>query len=793
MKQEVSVELSGGKRISFETGKLAKQAHGSTVVRMGDNVVLATAVANADPREGIDFFPLTVDYREYTYAGGRIPGGFIKREGRPSEREILTSRQIDRPIRPLFAEGFKCETQVIAFVLSADTENDPDVAAINGASCSLTISDIPFLGPVGAVRVGLVNGQFIVNPTYSEMRDSLVNIMVVGTAEGIVMIESGAKEVKEETVVDAIEFGHAEIKKICAAINQLREKAGKPKRQVTPPEFDQAYYDTLKAKIGRELADALDTEKHPKSESYSLVKDLKKKLQAELPEEDEKARQKLAHYYEALRERIFREQVTHQRRRPDGRAFDQIRDIWIEVGVLPRTHGSAIFTRGETQALVTTTLGTSDDMQRLEVFEGEAKKRFMLHYNFPPFSVGEVQFLRGAGRREIGHGALAERAVAAMLPTEDNWPYAMRVVSDILESNGSSSMATVCGASLSLMDAGVPLRAPVAGVAMGLVKEGDQYAILTDIAGAEDHYGDMDFKVAGTKDGITALQMDIKVGGITAQIMREALAQAQRGRLFILDKMSEAISGHREKVSAYAPRIYTLQIPVDKIRDVIGPGGKMIRSIIEQTGVKIDVEDSGKVNVASNDETSANKALQIIRDLTATAEVGKTYLGKVTRLADFGAFVEIIPGTEGLLHISEVAEHRIKEVRDELKEGDQVLVKVLAVEGNRIKLSRKAILKEQRAKMGGAEPGVEGAVEGAPAAVPALTIEGGGGFDENEGEPNFNRDGAAASAGGGRGADRGGDRGGRGGRPGGGGRRRPGGGRGGRAAEATAVAAEDTR
>jgi polyribonucleotide nucleotidyltransferase len=776
MKQEVSVELSGGKRISFETGKLAKQAHGSTVVRMGDNVVLATAVANADPREGIDFFPLTVDYREYTYAGGRIPGGFIKREGRPSEREILTSRQIDRPIRPLFAEGFKCETQVIAFVLSADTENDPDVAAINGASCSLTISDIPFLGPVGAVRVGLVNGQFIVNPTYSEMRDSLVNIMVVGTAEGIVMIESGAKEVKEETVVDAIEFGHAEIKKICAAINQLREKAGKPKRQVTPPEFDQAYYDTLKAKIGRELADALDTEKHPKSESYSLVKDLKKKLQAELPEEDEKARQKLAHYYEALRERIFREQVTHQRRRPDGRAFDQIRDIWIEVGVLPRTHGSAIFTRGETQALVTTTLGTSDDMQRLEVFEGEAKKRFMLHYNFPPFSVGEVQFLRGAGRREIGHGALAERAVAAMLPTEDNWPYAMRVVSDILESNGSSSMATVCGASLSLMDAGVPLRAPVAGVAMGLVKEGDQYAILTDIAGAEDHYGDMDFKVAGTKDGITALQMDIKVGGITAQIMREALAQAQRGRLFILDKMSEAISGHREKVSAYAPRIYTLQIPVDKIRDVIGPGGKMIRSIIEQTGVKIDVEDSGKVNVASNDETSANKALQIIRDLTATAEVGKTYLGKVTRLADFGAFVEIIPGTEGLLHISEVAEHRIKEVRDELKEGDQVLVKVLAVEGNRIKLSRKAILKEQRAKMGGAEPGVEGAVEGAPAAVPALTIEGGGGFDENEGEPNFNRDGAAASAGSGRGADRGG----RGGRPGGGGRRRPGGGRGGR-------------
>jgi polyribonucleotide nucleotidyltransferase len=781
MKQEVSVTLTGGRTLTFETGKLAKQAHGSVVVRMGDSVVLGTATANPDPREGIDFFPLTVDYREYTYAGGRFPGGFIKREGRPSEREILTSRQIDRPVRPLFAEGFKCETQVIAFVLSADSENDPDVVAINAASCALTISDIPFLGPIGAVRVGLVNGGFVINPTYPEMRESLLNIMVVGTADGIVMIESGAKEVKEETVVDAIEFGHTEIKKICAAINELREKSGKKKREVTPPEFDQAYYDKLKSKVGVDLTDALDTQKHPKSESYSLVKDIKKKLQAEIPEDDEAALAKLKHYYETLRERIFREAVINQKRRPDARAFDQIRDIWVEVGVLPRTHGSAIFTRGETQALVTTTLGTTDDMQRLETFEGEAKKRFMLHYNFPPFSVGEVQFLRGAGRREIGHGALAERAVSAVLPAEDKWPYAMRVVSDILESNGSSSMATVCGASLALMDAGVPLKAPVAGVAMGLVKEGDAYAILTDIAGAEDHYGDMDFKVAGTKDGITALQMDIKVGGITAQIMREALAQAQRGRLFILDKMAEGLSVPREKVSSYAPRIYTLQIPVDKIRDVIGPGGKMIRSIIEQTGVKIDVEDSGKVNVASNDETSANKALQIIRDLTATAEVGKTYLGTVTRLAEFGAFVEIIPGTDGLLHISEVAEHRIKDVRDELKEGDQVLVKVLAVEGNRIRLSRKAILKEQRAKMGGApvpeggsEAG-EGSGEGlrtpapAPAAAaPALTIEGGGDFPDDE--PNFNRD--APPQGGGGSGDRPpfrSDRGGRGGRPGGGG------------------------
>src|SRR5437588_6400905 len=764
----VKVPLSGCKEISFETGKLAQEAGGAAVVGVGENVGLASATANPDPREGIDFFPLTVDYREYTYAGGRFPGGFIKREGRMSEREVLTSRQIDRPVRPMFAEGFKCETQVITFVLSADSSNDPDVLGINAASCALTLSDIPFLGPLGAIRVGQINGNFIVNPTYDEMRESLLNIMVVGTADGIVMIESGAKEVKEETVVDAIEFGHTEIKKICAAIDDLRKKAGKPKRKVEPPQFDQAYYKDLEKRVGAQLTDALDTKKHPKAESYSLVKEIKKKLAAELPEDDDEAKQKLNHYYEALRERIFREQVINQKRRPDARAFDEVRDIWIEAGILPRTHGSAIFTRGETQALVTTTLGTSDDMQRLEVFEGEAKKRFMLHYNFPPFSVGEVAFMRGAGRVEMGHGALAERAISGVLPTEEAWPYAMRVVSDILESNGSSSMATVCGASLSLMDAGVPLKAPVAGVAMGLVKEGESYAILTDIAGAEDHYGDMDFKVAGTGEGITALQMDIKVMGITPQIMREALAQARRGRLFILDKMQEAISTPREKVSAYAPRIYTLQIPVDKIRDVIGPGGKMIRSIIEQTGVKIDVEDSGKVNVASNDEASAARALQIIGDLTATAEVGKTYLGKVSRLADFGAFVEILPGTDGLLHISEVAEHRIKDVRDELKEGDQVLVKVLAVEGNRIRLSRKAVLKEQRAKMGGGsvESGGEVHDEAAVAHVPPMTIEGGGDFPDEE--PNFNREGAPHGA-----ADRGGDLG-RGGRPGGGGRHRRG-------------------
>jgi len=776
MKLEATVELAGGKSISFETGRLAKQAHGSAVVRIADNVILATACANADPREGISFFPLTVDYREYTYAGGRFPGGFIKREGRPTEREILTCRQIDRPIRPLFPEGFRCETQVIALVLSADTENDPDVAAINGAACALEVSDIPFRGPLGAVRVGLVNGAFLINPTYAERKESLLNIMVVGSPDGIVMVESGASGVAEQTVVDAIEFAHTEIKKICAAISDLAKKLGRAKRKVEAPVIDEAYMKDLRGRIGERLMDALDTKKHPKAESHNLVKALENELLAAIPEDDEEAQDKLGDYYELLRERIFREQVIEQKRRPDQRAFDEIRQITIEVGALPRTHGSAIFTRGETQALVTTTLGTEDDMQRQELFEGESKKRFMLHYNFPPFSVGEVSFMRGAGRREIGHGALAERAVSAVLPTLEAWPYAMRVVSDILESNGSSSMATVCGASLSLMDAGVPIKSAVAGIAMGLVKEGDKYAILTDIAGAEDHYGDMDFKVAGTREGITAMQMDIKVPGITSRIMSEAMEQARRGRLFLLDKMAEAIAEPRAKISPFAPRIYTVQIPTDKIRELIGPGGKVIRGIIEQTGVKIDVDDSGRVNVASNDEASAAKALQMIGDITATAEVGKTYLGKVVRLADFGAFVEIFPGTDGLLHISEVAEHRIRDVRDELNEGDQILVKVLSVEGNRIRLSRKAILKEQRAKMGQAGAGVE-----PQTAVGSMTIEGGeGDFDEGEaeaGEPNFNRDapmrserpegppgGRPHGGGGGGGRRRRGGRGGRGGR-----------------------------
>ena len=764
MKQQVSVELAGGKQLTFETGRMAKQASGAALVSQGDSVVLVTAVASQEPREGIDFFPLTVDYREYTYAGGRIPGGFIKREGRPSEKEILTSRQIDRPIRPLFPEAFRNETQVIAFVLSADKENDPDVIGINGAGAALALSDIPFNGPIGAVRVGRVNDQFVINPTYAERQESTLNIMVVGTKDGIVMVESGAKEVSEETVVDAIDFGHGEVKKIIAAIEELVAKSGKTKRTVAEVEVDLAYASELESKAGARLKDALDTKTHPKTESYAMVKAIKDELAKELPADQPDAKKKLGKYYEALRERIFREQVLQERVRPDRRAFDEIRQITIETSVLPRTHGSALFTRGETQALVTVTLGTTDDQQRLETYEGEQKKRLMLHYNFPPFSVGETGRMTGVGRREIGHGALAERAISGVLPAPDESPYTFRIVSDILESNGSSSMASVCGASLALMDAGVALKGAVAGIAMGLVKEGEQYAILTDIAGAEDHYGDMDFKVAGTRKGITAMQMDIKIPGITGQIMREAMEQARHGRLFLLDKMDAELQGARETRSKFAPRIHTLQIPTDKIRDLIGPGGKVIRGIIDATGVKIDVDDTGRVNVASSDEVGLTKALGMINDLTAVPEVGKTYLGKVVRLAEFGAFVEIFPGTDGLLHISEIAEHRVKDVKDELREGDQVMVKVLGIEGNRIKLSRKALLKEQRQKLGLPEPGSEGGSEPVTSRPPrqerterqpsdrqpssnasTIMIEGGDDFEESdepideENEPNFNR------------------------------------------------------
>jgi polyribonucleotide nucleotidyltransferase len=800
MKQEVTVQLAGGKQITFETGRLAKQAPGAALVSSGDNVILSTAVS-ADPKEGIDFFPLTVEYREFTYAGGRIPGGFIKREGRPSEKEILTARQIDRPIRPLFPETFRNETQVVAFVYSADKENDPDVLGINGASCALSLSDIPFHGPVGAVRIGIVDGQMIVNPTYAERAKSILNIMVVGTKDGIVMVESGARECSEEQVVDAIEFAHEQIRKICAAIEDLVSRAGKTKRVPAAAEIDQAYLDAMTAKVGDRLADALNTKKYPKFESYAKVKEIKDELKKELPEGDAGAAKKLSKYYEILREKIFRDQVLNDRVRPDHRAFDEIRPVSVEIGVLPRVHGSAVFTRGETQALVTATLGTTDDAQRMESYEGEQKRRFMLHYNFPPFSVGEVGRMSGVGRREIGHGALAFRAIEAVLPGEADSPYTLRVVSDILESNGSSSMATVCGASLALMHAGIPIKGSVAGVAMGLVKEGDKYAVLSDIAGAEDHYGDMDFKVAGTRNGITALQMDIKIMGITAQIMREALAQAKRGRFHLLDIVDATISSAREEKSAFAPRIHTLQIPTDKIRDLIGPGGKVIRGIVDATGVKIDVDDTGRVNVASSDADGLAQAIQMISDITAVPEIGKTYLGKVVRIAEFGAFVEIFPGTDGLLHVSEIAEHRVAKVQDELREGDQILVKVLAIEGNRIKLSRKAVLREQRAKLGLGDPGHAEAGHAEPGHAPPhppaasapdfedeesddseVLLEGGADFDDEDGdegeadpdaEPNFNRAEpvqAGAPAGGGRAPGGGGGRG-----PGGGGGRGPGG------------------
>jgi polyribonucleotide nucleotidyltransferase len=686
-----------GRKLTIETGKIAKQASGSVVVRWGDSVVLVTASSAAHPKPNQSFFPLTCDYREYTYAAGKIPGGYIKREGRMSEKETLTSRMIDRPMRPLFPEGYLTETQIIAMVLSADPEHDPGVLAIVGAGAALAISDIPFHHLVSAVRVGLIDGKYIANPTYTETRASKLNMIVAGSDQGIVMVEAGAQQVSEEEVLGGLEHGHQACLKIIEVLKQLVAAAGKPKKVFTAKELNSDLVASIDKKIREELIDALNTKKYDKLESYARVDALHDKVVEEAGDDQKDEADKV---FKFLKERVFRDEMLEARRRPDGRAFDEIRSIWGEAGLLPRTHGSALFTRGETQALVTVTLGTKDDEQRVELLEpGESFKRFMLHYNFPPFSVGEVGFMRGPGRREIGHGALAERAVSAVLPDEAKFPYTLRVVSDILESNGSSSMATVCGASLALMDAGVPITSPVGGVAMGLVKEGDKYAILTDIAGAEDHYGDMDFKVAGTKDGITALQMDIKVPNVTTALMKEALDQARRGRLHIIGKMEEVLTETRTDMSPYAPRIYTVKIPQDKIRDVIGPGGKVIRGIIEQTGVKIDVEDDGTVHVASNDPVAAKKALQIIGDLTATAEVGKTYLGKVVRIVDFGAFVEIFPGTDGLLHISEIAENRVKEVRDELKEGDQILVKVIGLEGNKIKLSRKAVLREQREKL----------------------------------------------------------------------------------------------
>ena len=689
----------GPRTLSLETGKLAKQADGAVLVRSGDTVVLVTACRAANAREGIDFLPLTVDYREYTYASGRIPGGFFKREGKPSEKEVLTSRLIDRPIRPLFPSGWRYETQIIAFLMSADQDNDADVLAITGASAALAISGIPFEKTIAGVRVGIVNGAYVINPTYAERKESTLDLIVAGTSEGITMVEAGAKEVSEAQVVGALEAAHAAIKQLIAGIDDLKGVVGKKKTVVQKKEIGHEFYREVEEKVYVPLSEAMRL--RGKLENYDRIDQVLEDLIASLPEGEVERKVEAKAIFKELKEKVLRDEILERGVRLDGRQFDEIRAIWSEAGVLPRTHGSVVFTRGETQALVTCTLGTADDEQKVEHVSGEFYKRFMLHYNFPPFSVGEVQFLRGPGRREVGHGALAERALTAVVPGEDKFAYTIRIVSDILESNGSSSMASVCGGSMAMMDAGVPIKAPVAGIAMGLImdEKTGKYAVLSDIAGAEDHYGDMDFKVAGTNQGITALQMDIKVAGITSEVMSKALDQARTGRLHILAEMAKTITAPRGQMSAFAPRIVTIKIPVDKIRDVIGPGGKMIRSIIERTGVKIDVEDNGTVNVASADGESAQKAISIIQELTATPELNKTYMGKVQRITDFGAFVEIMPGTDGLLHVSEIANHRVKDVRDELKEGQQVMVKVINIDPTgKIRLSRKALLQEEAGK-----------------------------------------------------------------------------------------------
>ncbi|MGB8510842.1 MAG: polyribonucleotide nucleotidyltransferase [Pyrinomonadaceae bacterium] len=699
----------GDKELSVETGRVAKQADGSVVIRYGDTMLLVAAVGAPSPREGIDFFPLTVEYREHNYAAGRIPGNYFRREGRPGEKEVLTCRLIDRPCRPLFAKGYRNETQVIASVISADADNDPDVIAITGASLALYLSDIPFETPIAGVRVGLIDGRYIINPTYDEVRESRLNLIVAGTEEAIVMVEAGAKEVSEEIMVEALMLAHKEINRLCRWQKELYKALGIEKRPVTTPELNQEMLGEIERNYADRLRASLDTTEQGKLASYAGVDALKKEVVEAYPADQPEQRQMAKKIFDHLKEKIFRDDILNKRRRPDGRRFSEIRDITCDVGWLPRTHGSALFTRGETQAIVTTTLGTKEDEQFMDDLEtGEIKRRFLLHYNFPQFSVGEVGRFGSTSRREIGHGALARRALEPVLPAESEFPYSLRIVSDITESNGSSSMASICGGSLSMMDAGVPIKASVAGVAMGLVMEGNKYAILSDIAGAEDHYGDMDFKVAGTREGITALQMDIKIGGINAQIMAEALQQAKKGRFHILDIMEKAINGPREEMSPFAPRIIQIKINPDRIRDVIGPGGKMIRSIVEETGAKIDVEDDGTVSIATADSEAAQAAVARIRGLTAEADIGETYLGTVSRIVDFGAFVEIFPGTDGLLHISEIAEHRVRDVRDELKEGQQIMVKCIGKEGNKIKLSRKAVLKDEKQSAGRADAAGQG-------------------------------------------------------------------------------------
>jgi len=685
-----SVELEiAGRTLRLETGRVAKQADGSIWASYGDTVVLSTAVASQNARPGVDFLPLTVDYQEKAYAAGKIPGGYFKREGRPSEKEVLTSRLIDRPLRPLFPDGYYFETQVIASVLSSDKTGSSDVIGITAASAALAVSNIPFLGPIAGVKIGRVSGQFVVNPDLETLKSSELDLVVAGTADAVMMVEAGANELPESTMLAAIELAHAEIKKIVAKINELRDKAGKPKRPVVTEEISPALTAQVKSLVAQGIRDAIMIpNKTARQERLDLI--LKEAVEKLKSLDDPNRERHVNIIFHGLEYTEVRNMILEKGSRADGRGPADIRPITCEVGVLPRTHGSALFTRGETQSLAVITLGTTDDEQRIDALEGEYTRTFMLHYNFPPFSVGEARPLRSPGRREVGHGALAERALRPVIPSKDVFPYTLRIVSDILESNGSSSMATVCGGTLGMMDAGVPIKEPVAGIAMGLIKEGDRVMILSDILGLEDHLGDMDFKVCGTKQGVTALQMDIKIGGITPALMHQALEQAKAGRLHILSRMQKALEMPRTKMSAFAPRIFTMKVKQDKIREVIGPGGKTIRGIQADCGVKINIEDTGVVTIASVDEASLEKAKEMVNRIVEEVEVGKTYLGTVRKIMDFGAFVEVLPGTDGLVHISQLAHHRVKSVSDEVAEGDQILVKVLEVDRQgKIRLSRK--------------------------------------------------------------------------------------------------------
>lgn len=682
------------KELSLKTGKMARQADGSVVAQLGDTVILATAVSSKTPRVGIDFFPLTIDYQEKAYSAGKIPGGFFKREGRPTEKEVLTSRLIDRPVRPLFPKGFACETQGIVNVLSYGDENIADILGITAMSAALHISDIPFNGPVGAVRIGRIAGSFIINPDLKQAEECDINLVVAGTEDAVAMVEGSALEMVETDLLEAIDLAHQEIRRLCGLQRELREKAGREKRVVTAPVVDEELKNRVNERALEKIKGAITIP--DKMRRQAALDEILKGVIAELNTGETERGGEISSLFNAIEKDLVRDMILRQNVRADGRTPDQIRPITAEVGILPRTHGSALFIRGETQCLAVVTLGTSDDEQRIDALEGESSKSFMLHYNFPPFSVGEVRPLKSPGRREIGHGILAERSLKAVMPQKTAFPYTVRIVSDILESNGSSSMATVCGGTLALMDAGVPVLSPVAGIAMGLIKEGDQVVVLTDILGLEDHLGDMDFKVTGTEKGITAFQMDTKIGGISRDIMAKALEQARQGRVFILGRMREAIAEPRPSLSMHAPRIYTMQIKQDKIRDVIGSGGKVIRGIIEQTGVKIDIDDSGLINIAAVDGIAAQKAIDIIKNITAEAELGRIYLGKVKRVMDFGAFVEIIPGTEGLLHISQLSDKRVAKVTDEVNEGDEVMVKVIEIDKTgRIRLSRKEAMKEK--------------------------------------------------------------------------------------------------